>query len=268
VVAPAGVERAVTLLGVAPDRVVALSNGVQVGQFRRHPLDRRAFWQRVLVQRPRGWLPGQAPGSAHYRAEQADRLAAGVVLLYVGRFTAVKRLDRLIAGFGRAQERCSRPVGLVLVGGHPGEWEGEHPAELAARLDIPGVFLAGWHLHEELPLFFSAADAVVMTSEREQFGQALIEAMACGLPAVATRSLGPAHIVEDGRTGWLVDCDDEQALALALTEVIEDARERDRRGRDALNLARERFSSSGAGARLCAVLEEVSGRALTQPTAL
>jgi glycosyltransferase involved in cell wall biosynthesis len=97
-----------------------------------------------------------------------------------------------------------------------------------------------------------------MTSEREQFGQALIEGMACGLPAVATRSLGPAAIVEDGRTGWLVDPDDEEALVVALTEAVEDAHERERRGRAASLAVRERFTWSSAAAQLCAVLEDVS----------
>jgi glycosyltransferase involved in cell wall biosynthesis len=264
VVAPAGVERALTLLGVPRDRIVALPNGVQVSLFQPRPLDRRAFWRRVLAQQPRGWLPGQGPGSANYREQDADLLAAGVVLLYVGRFTAVKRLDRLIAAFGRAQALSSMRVGLVLVGGHPGEWEGEHPAQLAARLEIPGVFLAGWYPHEELPAFFSAADAIVLTSEREQFGQALIEGMACGLPVVATRSLGPAGIVEDGCTGWLVDPGDEETLAVALTEAVEDARERERRGRAAVQAVRERFASSHTVAQLCVVLEQVAGRAIGQ----
>jgi glycosyltransferase involved in cell wall biosynthesis len=114
----------------------------------------------------------------------------------------------------------------VLVGGHPGELEGEHPAQIAARLQVPGVFLAGWQAHEQLPMFFSAADAVVMASEREPFGQLLIEGMACGLPAVAAHSLGPASIIEDGRTGWLVNSPDESGLAEALAEVMEDPRER------------------------------------------
>ena len=62
----------------------------------------------------------------------------------MGRFTSVKRLDRLIAAFGRAQEQFVQPATLVLVGGHPGEWEGEHPADTVARLDVSHVCLAGW----------------------------------------------------------------------------------------------------------------------------
>jgi glycosyltransferase involved in cell wall biosynthesis len=259
VLAPAGVERAVTLLEVPPQRVVAMPNGVDLDLFTPTTLDRRAFWRRVLVEQPQGWLPGEPPGSVGYREEDVRALADGVVLLYVGRFTAVKRLDRLIAAFGRVQRRLEAPAGLVLVGGHPGEWEGEHPAQIAARLDVPQVFLAGWQSHDALPTFFSAADAIVLASEREQFGQVLVEGMACGLPAVATRSVGPAAIVEDGHTGWLVDPDDESSLDAALTDVVTNQVERERRGRLARKVVRERYSWTRAAERLASVLEEAAG---------
>jgi glycosyltransferase involved in cell wall biosynthesis len=255
VIVPAGVERARTVLGVPPERLVALPHGVNDELFTPHALDRSAFWRRVLVEEPQGWLPGEPPGSARYLEPDVERLAGGSVLVYVGRFTAVKRLDLLIRAFARVRRRLTREVGLVLVGGHPGEWEGEHPAELAARLGVTGVFLAGWHPQEELPAFFSAADAVVLASEREQFGQVLVEGMACGLPAVATRSVGPAEIIEDGRTGWLVESD-EAALAAALIEVVEDPRERKRRGRAARAAVCERFTWPNAAAQLAAVLED------------
>ncbi len=230
IVAAGAVERAASLLGVPRERLATVPNGVDIDLFTSASLDRESFWRRVLIEQPRGWLPGRGPGSVGYREADVNALATGVVLLYVGRFTAVKRLDRLIDAFGRAQQRSQTPMGLVLVGGHPGEWEGEHPAQVAARLQVPRVFLAGWHTHEELPEFFSAAETVVLTSVREQFGQVLIEGMACGLPAVATRSLGPATIINDGQTGWLVDPDDQDALVTALTEVVQDRAERERRG--------------------------------------
>ncbi len=254
VVAPSGVERAVELLGVPRERVVALPNGVDLELFAPGAIDRDAFWQRVLVQQPQGWLPGRPPGSLRYHEAEAKQLAAGAVLLYAGRFTAVKRLDRLIGAFGQAQARFAEPVGLVLVGGHPGEWEGEHPADIAARLGARHVFLAGWHKQESLPEFLAATDAIVLTSEREQFGQVLIEAMACGVPAVATRSLGPAAIIEDKRTGWLVEPDDEAALATALIEAVNDRHERERRGQAAQLAVRERFSWATVAAKLATVL--------------
>jgi glycosyltransferase involved in cell wall biosynthesis len=259
VVAPSGIERAIELLGVPADRLVALPNGVDVDLFAPRTIDRDAFWQRVLVEQPQGWLPHQPPGSAHYDPAVVAQLAAGEVLLYVGRFTAVKRLDRLIEAFGQARERFAPPVGLVLVGGHPGEWEGEHPAEIAARLGVGNVFLAGWQAQEQLPPFLAAARAVVLTSEREQFGQVLVEGMACGVPAVATRSLGPAAIIEDGDTGWLVDPAEPGALTSALVEVVNDTPERDRRGQAARVAVCEQFSWAQIAAQLATVIEEVAG---------
>jgi glycosyltransferase involved in cell wall biosynthesis len=258
VVAPGGVERAIALLGVHRDRLVALPNGVDIELFSSQTTDRDAFWRRALVQEPQGWLPGQPPGSARYNEAAVAQLAAATVLLYVGRFTAVKRLDLLIGAFASAQQRLTTPAGLVLVGGHPGEWENEHPAQIAARLGTPNVFLAGWQTQHDLPAFLAAADAVVMSSEREQFGQSLIEGMACGLPAIATSSLGPAAIIEHGRTGWLTPPGDETALATALTEAINNAPERHRRGQQARLSIRERFSWSRIATQLTTVLEAVT----------
>jgi glycosyltransferase involved in cell wall biosynthesis len=257
VVTPSGVQRTVELLGVPEDRVLAVANGVDIDLFTPRTIDRPAFWRRVLVERPEGWLPGQAPGSASYKDDDITPIIDGVTLVYVGRFTAVKRVDRLITAFGRARTAFARPAGLVLVGGHPGEWEGEHPADIAARLGIPHVFLAGWQSQEQLPEFFAATDAIVLTSKHEQFGQVLIEAMACDVPAIATRSSGPSAIIEDGRTGWLVDPDDEPALAAALVEAVNDPPERRRRGRAARETVREHFSWATSAAQLATILEDV-----------
>ena len=257
VVTPSGVRRTVELLGVPADRVLPLPNGVDIDLFAPRPTDRAAFWRRVLVERPEGWLAGQAPGSARYGDDAVARLADGVALVYVGRFTEVKRLDRLIAAFGDAQKDFAQPAGLVLVGGHPGEWEIEHPADIAARLGIPHVFLAGWQSQERLPAFFAATDAIVLTSTHEQFGQVLIEAMACDVPAIATRSSGPSAIIENGRTGWLVDPDDDAGLAAALVEAVNNPRERRRRGQAARETVREHFSWATSATQLATILEDV-----------
>ena len=255
VVNPTGVERARTLLELPARSIMPLDGGVDLELFTRRRVDRRAFWRRVLVEHPQGWLPGAEAGSLRYEAKDAERLAHGPALIYVGRFTAVKRLALLIESFGQAIKRTRAAASLVLVGGHPGEWEGEHPADTARRLDVPGVFLAGWYAHEDLPEFFSAADAVVLSSAREQFGQVLVEGMACGLPAVATRSLGPESIVEDGQTGWLVP-GEGGALSGALEQVIVGDSERERRGAAAQGAVRRRFSWSAVSDQLAKILEE------------
>jgi glycosyltransferase involved in cell wall biosynthesis len=193
-----------------------------------------------------------------------EALRNATVFVYVGRFTAVKRLDRLITAFGQACAESRSPVALVLVGGHPGEWEDEHPAELARQLGLDNVFLAGWYAHEELPDLFAASDAVVLASEREQFGLVLVEGMACGLPGIAPRLFGPAGIVDDGETGWLTDPGDEHALKQAMLAVIADPGERRRRGRAARDAVSKRFSWTSISAELGAVLEDVIERRQAQ----
>jgi glycosyltransferase involved in cell wall biosynthesis len=240
-VAPGGVDRAVDLLGLAPERVVALPNGFDPKIFHPRSIDRLAHWRRHLVAEPRGWVPGRPAGSVGYSEEDLAPFADGVVLVYVGRFTEVKRVPLLIHAYARAQPSFRRPAPLVLVGGYPNEWEGEHPAEAIAASGARDVFLAGWHDHAELPPFLAAADAFVFASVREQFGLTLVEAMACELPAVAASSFGARSIVEPG-TGWLVPPDDTEALADALVEVVNDDGERERRGRQARESVMRRFS--------------------------
>jgi starch synthase len=83
--------------------------------------------------------------------------------------------------------------------------------------------------------------------------------MACGLPVIAPRMLGPTSIVDDGETGWLVAPDDESELARTLAEVIDDPRERERRGTLARQAALERFSWPSIAGDLASVLERVAG---------
>jgi glycosyltransferase involved in cell wall biosynthesis len=263
-IVPPGAEAEVAaLLGLEPRTLVGLPSGVDLERFRPRPLaaqERRAFWRRWLVEDPQGWDEQGRPGSVAYRDEQLAPLASGTVFLYLGRFTAVKRLPLLIRAHARAQAQLDRPTPLVLVGGHPGEWEGEHPLSTVRQLDARHVFLAGWRPHEQLPQALNAADALVLPSVGEAFGLALVEAMACGLPVIACNAHGPAEIVRDGKSGWLIPLDDEQALAAALIEAATDARERHRRGRQAANEAQRRYGWTVVGAHIAAVYREVIAR--------
>ncbi len=249
------VHRAERLLGIDGERCVQVSNGFDPELFRPRPLDRAAHWRRHLVDEPQGWRPGEEAGSLGYAAEDLEAFAGGPTLLYLGRFTAVKRVGLLIEAYARARLEFEHPAPLVLVGGYPGEWEGEHPADAIARTGAEGVFLAGWHGHDELPGFLNASDAVVLPSVREQFGQVLVEGMACGLPAIAVDAHGPGEIVSHGETGWLVEPDDLRGLAGALVEAVNRPEERRRRGERAREVALERYSWPALAREVAAVYE-------------
>ena len=255
VLSPSEIPRAERLLGLDADRLFVLPNGFDPRVFVRRDVDRAALWRDTLVEAPRGWLPDQDAGSVRYRGEDLSPIVDGAVVLTVSRFTAVKRLPLLIEAFAQARDRARAPAGLVIVGGHPGEWEGEHPADTIARLGVRGVFLAGWYDHVEVPAFLSVADMFALASVREQFGLVLVEAMACEVPPIAVDRFGPGEIIADGETGWLVEPDDVGGLAAALLEAIDDPAERARRGARAHAVALERYGWPALARRFADVLD-------------
>jgi glycosyltransferase involved in cell wall biosynthesis len=257
---------AVRLLGLDPETVHCLPNGVDADRFtgRRPGLaERRALWLRWLVRDPRGWDEATGrPGSVSYAEDEVLEAffdpatgEARPVLLFVGRFLGFKRVPLLIRAYARARQRMADPVPLVIWGGVPGEWEGEHPHTVASR-EADGVFFTGWRGHDELPLGLGSAACFVAPSTDEPFGLVYLEAMACGLPVIGTQSGGPpsfVNVVDGEPDGWLVPPDDEAALAEAILEAVAGADERARRGANARRHVRERYSWDRAAERLAAL---------------
>jgi glycosyltransferase involved in cell wall biosynthesis len=259
VLSPSEIERADGLLGLDADRLVVLPNGFDPSVFVRREVDRAALWRDTLVDAPRGWRAEPHTGDVRYRMEDLASIIDGVVVLTVSRFTGVKRLPLLIEAFAQARDSARTPAGLVIVGGHPGEWEGEHPADTIARLGARDVFLAGWYDQHEVPAFLSAADVFALASVREQFGLVLVEAMACHVPPIAVDRFGPGEIIEGGETGWLVEPDDVDGLAAALGDAIDDPAERRRRGECAHAVAVERYGWPALAQRFATVLDGTVG---------
>ena len=182
------------------------------------------------------------------------------VLLYVGRFTAVKRLQLLIRSYARVRARLGPVAPLLIWGGHPGEWEGEHPYTLVAKERIGGVFFVGWRDHDDLRLGFGCADVLVAPSVGEAFGSVYFEAMAAGLPFIATRTGGPATFLNlDPRRpeGWLPAPDDEAALVAALVEALTVPGVRTARGDAGHALVCDQFSWQSVAQRVAAVYDSV-----------
>jgi glycosyltransferase involved in cell wall biosynthesis len=121
---------------------------------------------------------------------------------------------------------------------------GEHRASLErliAELNLTDrVHLTGW-LDDVAPLL-AALDAYVSASHTESFGLAIVEAMALGLPIVATATEGAQEIINSDDAGVLVPVSDVEAMASALLRLLEDANARKRTGTLARTTARTRFS--------------------------
>lgn len=255
VVSPQNRETAISLFGLEPDRVTALPNGVDIERFKprsRTSGGRRRAFRRFLVDDPQGWTETGPPGTLAYTEADLDRLLGpdddATVLLFVGRFLGFKRVPALVRAFARARTQFTRPGSLVIWGGHPGEWEDEHPVTVAEEVGSDGIFFAGWRGHEDLPSGLAAADALVVPSVDDPYPQVPLEAMAVGLPVVACASGGLLSMVNldpDRPTGWFVPNDDLEALTAALTTVVNDPAETARRGANALEHARAELSWDG-----------------------
>ena len=261
VLSPVGVELVPDLLGVEPERVVWSPNGFEPEYFeprRKRGDERAAHWTRWLVEDPRGWDASGEPGSVRYSAEEMAVFAGDSrALIFSGRFTALKRIPLMIAAYVKASARFERRAPLVLLGGFPGEFEGPHPLEVIEQTGARDVFLAGWRPHDQLGEGLNASDALVLASAHEEFGQVVVEAMACGIPPIAANAHGPSEVVDDGRTGWLFTPEDEDDLAGALVEAVNDDAERERRGQEALAEARAHYSWPAIAKDVALVYESV-----------
>lgn len=252
------------LLGVADERLSVIPNGVDTELFRPRQWSTRSklrHLERLLVQAPRGWDESGIEGRIRYRESDLGNLLdeAGdmkPVALYAGRFLAFKRVDLLlesVAELNRSRGRHLPEFNVLICGGAPGEWEGEHPYALAKRLALGNVFFCGWLDHEELAQALSLADVFVAPSSYEPFGQVYLEAMASAVPVVATRSGGPvSFVVDEGSwaNGWLSAADDKDSLVRVLFHALSDAAERKRRGRNSYQLVRRRYSWSSVARQL------------------
>jgi D-inositol-3-phosphate glycosyltransferase len=269
VISPHDRDEAHRLLPIEEGQIEWIPDGVDIKRFDRQTLtpdERLGRWRHWLIEDPRGWDESGEPGSIRYREHDLRHFVdphtgePAPVLLYVGRFLEFKHVPLLVRAYARARPSFEAPAPLVIWGGFPGEFEGEHPSAVAREQGVDGVFFLGWRGHDDLPNGLACADLLVAPSVDEPFGQVYLEAMACALPVIATRSGGPLSYVntEPGRpNGWLVEPDDLDALVEALVEAVNNPDERRERGENAYRQVQSGYSWHSLSERFVAVYEAV-----------
>lgn len=192
-----------------------------------------------------------SPGKS--RASIRARLglpAEGVGFCYVGRLIPEKGIPELVEAFRSL--RCSLPgAWMSLVGDGPLLTElrlSQGPGEPAE-----GVMLPGHLSQEQLVDWLRASDIFVLPSHKEGLPNAIREAMAVGLPVIATAVGGVAEIVRPDVTGVLLAAEDVDGLASAMRELGDGPSVRERMGAEARRLA-ERDFTWGAAAQAASAL--------------
>ncbi len=169
------------------------------------------------------------------------------VLLFAGRIQPLKGPDVLLRAVAALLERDPglRPHLVVPVVGGPSGSGLEHPeslALLASALGLDGVVrFVPPVAQSELARWYAAADLVAVPSYNESFGLVAVEAQASGTPVVAAAVGGLTTVVEDGRSGLLVDGHRPDDWATALARLVGDPALRERLSRGAVRQA-ARFS--------------------------
>ena len=177
----------------------------------------------------------------------AGSMADAPWILFVGFFSADKRPDVLFHAWLRLVQSRPHAAALVFVGATQSAYH-EVDTELAARIQSESASLGVSHLVHfagEVPdveRYYRAADLFVMPSTREAFGMALVEAMSCALPVVATRIPGVTDtIVNDDATGRLVPGGDVTAFSAAISALLADPARAAEMGRLARASVEQRF---------------------------
>ena len=148
-------------------------------------------------------------------------------MLYVGRISKEKNLDRLIQAFLELSDD-HRPVSLVIVG------DGPYLYELNKRYPFPGIAYTGLLQGDDLATAYASADLFVFPSTTDTFGNAVLEALASGLPTVVSDQGGPRELVEGLGCGLVVDLEPPGALSAAIASLLDDDARRKRMAERAL----------------------------------
>ncbi len=217
------IDLSLAAAGVPPERRVAIPNGVDLARF--------------------------SPGDAEARRAQRESLGLGdaPTAVYCGRLVPEKNVDGLLAAW-RSVRRHHPEARLLVVGGGPDEQAlrraaGEGVAFLGERTDVVPVL--------------RAADLFVLPSRTEGLSNALLEAMACGLPVVATRVGANEEVVRDGETGRLAPMGDDAALASTLDALLADP-ERARLGARGRQVVAARYALDGVVEQLASLYDELA----------
>ncbi|MGF1465713.1 MAG: glycosyltransferase [Sandaracinaceae bacterium] len=237
------------LLARQADRMVAVSHAV--GDYFRFKLALPEERIAVLVNGVEGGVEPSPEEVRQARQELGGERPSDVVLATVGRLhDHHKRVSDVLQAFARADLPSLR---LAVIG------DGRDRAMLeglAQALDLGDrVRFLGYR--RDVLRLLHGADAFVLGSNRESFGQVLVEAMLAGLPVISTPVGGPSEIVVPHVTGFFVPVAGHESMAQAMRRLAEDPALRERLGRAGRARARQLFSAERYVADVARLYEDV-----------
>ena len=227
------VEEAAVRQGVLSEMGVVVYNGVEASEFEGLP-------------------------SAQIMKEKLGLPTEGILVGMVGRLVRWKGPHIFLRGLALALRDVPDLHGVVVGAPDKGaEWMWDELRGEVTRLGIEKrVLFAGYQ--PDVRPWLGAMDVLAHASlEPEPFGRVIIEGMAVGKPVVATNLGAVPEIVEDGRTGLMVEPGSAEALAGAIVQLSKDAGLRDRLGEAARAEVRRRFTARGTAEAVLGIYREI-----------
>jgi len=144
---------------------------------------------------------------------------SGPIILYVGRLDYNKGIEYLIKSFSKVVKYIPNAK-LVLIGDGPQKnYINKMIDDLNLKKSIKQII---WVNDVDLPKIYASSDVVVLPSLMEGFGIVLLEAMACGIPCIATKAGGVEDVIDNGKTGFIVPPADVDVLYHAIYDLLTD----------------------------------------------
>jgi len=213
---------------VPQDRIMRIGNGIDIRKY-------------------------QKSGSRD-EARRQLQIGSRRVIGFVGRLSPEKGIGYLLRAVHNLV-KGGQDVCLLIVG--DGEHAGRLKEEAQSLAIADRVIFTG--NRSDTPRLYAAMDVFVLPSLQEAFPMVILEAMACGVPVVATRVGDVAEIMEHGRTGLLVDPKDATALQTAINEMLTNQDAAERMSEVARKRTEKDFSSVVMGTHYRSLYERVMG---------
>ena len=184
-------------------------------------------------------------------AEQGDFVA-----LFVGRFIPAKRVDVYLGALAEARKRNPLIRGIIAGDGP----ETQNMRDLAASLNLTEAAVTFLGHHDDIEPLFGQSNCLVLSSDSEGCPNVVLEAMAAGLPVIATPAGDAPDMVQDGHTGLMVPFGDSGAIANALVYLFENPAICRSFGRAGCEYVRRVYAVSDIAERALSIYQHAAGR--------
>lgn len=185
------------------------------------------------------------------------QLAGRPMILFLSRLDEKKGLDILLAAFSRAHSQLRTAVLVIAGSGEPSFVATLQRAAASSGISSDLIW-TGFLEGENKWIAMADADIFVLPSYSENFGVAVVEAMATGLPSVVSDQVGIHHDIAESNAGLVVPCDAD-ALAIALTSLLSDARLRSQLAANGRRLAQTKYCLDAMSNGLLELYEDICG---------